>query len=571
MIDRKQLKTNRWEDEEYLQARMTNACFNGGGGGNGGGDDEGFFGEDDDVSGGYEFGGRDEGQVDDFAQIQAQAQENARIAADQARAQAQAQAAAAAAQARANEAAAASAAAARQDRENAAAAAAAREQARQSAVQSVESFDTFDEQTGGGGWTSQGALDQARQDAEAAAAGLDPVNQEGILDRFGNTMLGILGMPQDVISQVDSFREILGPQHGVHPGDPNYGNVLHSDGRITSGQPGSEGQTIREPTRDWNPPWYMNMPQWDVRDDRVRDDRDDSWITDQTTTTDTTTTPTTTLTTPTTTTPTTTTPWPTDPSFPYPTDWIIDGPGGPGGPYSPGRYGAPFTWPAQQDWTRFMPQNFPLAEQGGLHYQPWVGGSYPNNTGNYQPGYSGPMIPYNGSLPPGYTLPYTGNGGTNTVGTNPNIWGGPVTGNGTTTTVTGAGPGGFEGEGARQNVEWGGGPFSQSEWDSGNLDPISGQILPPGVTQDAYGNRYRTHNVFGEELDSPISMGNRQVGLTVAKGFTDYMSQGGPFAGVKSIFDAVSTPSVEADIDTTGTGVDTTGVDTGYGGGYGWT
>ena len=56
MINRKLLKTNRWFDEEFLQARMTNACFNGGGGGDGGGDDEGFFGEDDDVSGGYEFG-----------------------------------------------------------------------------------------------------------------------------------------------------------------------------------------------------------------------------------------------------------------------------------------------------------------------------------------------------------------------------------------------------------------------------------------------------------------------------------------------------------------------------------
>ena len=40
MIDTKLLKTNRWFDEEFLQARMTNACFNGGGGGNGGGDDD---------------------------------------------------------------------------------------------------------------------------------------------------------------------------------------------------------------------------------------------------------------------------------------------------------------------------------------------------------------------------------------------------------------------------------------------------------------------------------------------------------------------------------------------------
>ncbi len=45
MINRKLLKTNRWFDEEFLQARMTNACFNGGGGGDGGGDDEGFLGK----------------------------------------------------------------------------------------------------------------------------------------------------------------------------------------------------------------------------------------------------------------------------------------------------------------------------------------------------------------------------------------------------------------------------------------------------------------------------------------------------------------------------------------------
>ena len=37
MIDRKLLKTNRWEDEEYLHARRTNALYNGGGGGRGGG------------------------------------------------------------------------------------------------------------------------------------------------------------------------------------------------------------------------------------------------------------------------------------------------------------------------------------------------------------------------------------------------------------------------------------------------------------------------------------------------------------------------------------------------------
>jgi len=37
MLDRKLLKTSRWEDEEYLHARRTNALYNGGGGAPGGG------------------------------------------------------------------------------------------------------------------------------------------------------------------------------------------------------------------------------------------------------------------------------------------------------------------------------------------------------------------------------------------------------------------------------------------------------------------------------------------------------------------------------------------------------
>ena len=114
---------------------------------------------------------------------------------------------------------------------------------------------------GGGGWSSQGLLDQARVDAQETAAGLDIVNQEGRLDRWGNAIDRFFGMPQDVISQIDTFTEI----------DPTTGNVHHSDGRITDG---TTGQTIQEPTRDWKEPWYMDRPN----QDRVNreEDRDDS-------------------------------------------------------------------------------------------------------------------------------------------------------------------------------------------------------------------------------------------------------------------------------------------------------
>ena len=333
MIDRKLLKTNRWEDEEYLQARMTNACFNGGGGGDGGGDDE-----MDDWASEEDIGVSDQDVADVMGQIErddtareieaqmaaqeaarqaaaAQAQENARIAHAQSVAQERAQAVA-------NRNAAAAAAAARQDRENAAAAAAAqrdresqmaaidRQMADQAAARNVDTFsgvqdavarqnvdtfggmqdaiarqnvDTFSginnlgarqdiaaddymggfldptrspavddfstigTQIGGGGWTSQGALDQARIDAQATAAGLDPQNQEGYFDRFGRWVSGVLGMPKDVQYQIDTFKEI----------NPD-GTVTHADGRITD----ASGQTISGPTSDWDKPWYSNMPQW---------------------------------------------------------------------------------------------------------------------------------------------------------------------------------------------------------------------------------------------------------------------------------------------------------------------
>ena len=114
MINRKLLKANRWFDEEFLEARMTNACFNGGGGGDGGGadDDEAYEGEamreyereyggrDDDIGSAANLAAAQAAQEAAAAQAAQQAAIDAQMAQEQAARQAQAQAAAAAAQAR---------------------------------------------------------------------------------------------------------------------------------------------------------------------------------------------------------------------------------------------------------------------------------------------------------------------------------------------------------------------------------------------------------------------------------------------------------------------------------------
>ena len=107
-----------------------------------------------------------------------------------------------------------------------------------------------------------------------------------------------------------------------------------------------------------------------------------------------------------------------------PDDVYIDNPpvGGPGVGGPPNPTVPSFGYSQYQDWTRFMPTNFQLAEGGGMHYQPWA-------TGLPVGGGSGPIL-----TPPG------GGGGTITGPgvINPNIWGTDTT---TTNTNTGVIPG----------------------------------------------------------------------------------------------------------------------------------
>ena len=94
--------------------------------------------------------------------------------------------------------------------------------------------------------------------------------------------------------------------------------------------------------------------------------------------------------------------------------------GGPPNPTVPS-----FGYPQYQDWTRFMPTNFQLAEGGGMHYQPWATGTQQGGGGGYGWNTGGP---------------YTGGGATATGGPgpiNPNIWGNPNT-TGTSNTTTDA-------------------------------------------------------------------------------------------------------------------------------------
>ena len=125
-------------------------------------------------------------------------------------------------------------------------------------------------------------------------------------------------------------------------------------------------------------------------------------------------------------------------------DTTVTGLTGPTVPIGDGIFGPPnptvpsFGYPAYQDWTRFMPTNFQLAEGAGMHYQPWATGlpAVSAGMGGGAGGFAGPDT-WTTAGPDGTvrnTSIYTDGPGV----INPNIWG---TGATTTTPTTGVIPG----------------------------------------------------------------------------------------------------------------------------------
>ena len=110
--------------------------------------------------------------------------------------------------------------------------------------------------------------------------------------------------------------------------------------------------------------------------------------------------------------------------------------------------------------------------------------------------------------------------------------------------------GGFEGEGSAGNVKWGGGKFSKTEYDTGDLDIVADEDLPDGVTQDAAGNRYRT-----DDLGNKISMGARWPGLQLARQIHNIPQVIPGYNVVKAINDSINKNKNQ----TTATSTDTTG------------
>ena len=208
--------------------------------------------------------------------------------------------------------------------------------------------------------------------------------------------------------------------------------------------------------------------------------------------------------------------------------------GGPPNPTVPS-----FGYPQYQDWTRFMPTNFQLAEGGGMHYQPGAYG-IPQGGGNFV-ARPDPTMTNMGVYPGGST---TATGVPNVTYTPTNIWGDTTTGGNVTTDTSGKqwvmSPGGQwypadsdYGEGllgtgrlfydqhydssgnyvgaesagvrsdqiydspdpaTRKAVGWGGGAYTDEEIASG--------IAGPDVTR---------YDQWGNEVD----MGSRQVGLNI--------------------------------------------------------
>ena len=115
---------------------------------------------------------------------------------------------------------------------------------------------------------------------------------------------------------------------------------------------------------------------------------------------------------------------------------------------------------------------------------------------------------------------------------------------------------GAESLGEKLNVTWGGGPFSTTEWETSDLDPIAvqqaaldeynkTQAPEDKVFIDDAGNRYReVTNPYTGKTER-ISMGSRKHGLKVNTAFVNFMKKGGPFATIKTLANMLKKPTTQ--------------------------
>jgi len=113
-----------------------------------------------------------------------------------------------------------------------------------------------------------------------------------------------------------------------------------------------------------------------------------------------------------------------------------------------------------------------------------------------------------------------------------------------------------EGAGSAGNVQWGGGTFSPTEYATGDLDIVADEDLPPGVTQDAQGNRYRV-----DDLNNTISMGARKPGLDIVRNILPNIVNLIPgYSAIKSIYDSQNKTDDTTTASSTDTGTTNTGI-----------
>ena len=216
--------------------------------------------------------------------------------------------------------------------------------------------------------------------------------------------------------------------------------------------------------------------------------------------------------------------------------------GGPPNPTVPS-----FGYPQYQDWTRFMPTNFQLAEGGGMHYQPGAWGNLPGTVG--------------AAIGAGNNIWNTGTttGGTTATGgpgpINPNIWGTPNANVNTTGVRPGSDKANDLAAGRTHHPQmydandmWigaeGGGP-GEANWTGGGLTgagaggvPWQDTFIAPlgnklgwnagGTSANAQKNAVAAHNALaGSWVSNPVGM---RPAAIAAYGGGDYFTPVNPYA-----------------------------------------